>query len=179
MPDDITTPVPTPAVQESTNTPTDGATPPVDPSLDDAGLGDAGKRALAAEREARRAAEAQTAALRKQIEDATKTAEQRATDDLRAAQAEAAANGAKALRYEIAAETGLPLALASRLTGSTREELAADAETLKTLIPVGATPPRTPAPDPSQGPRPVDPAATEDAEFQQFAAAMKLPSPRK
>lgn len=177
MPDDITTTVPAPTSEPTT--PIDGATPPVDPPVDDAALGDAGKRALTAEREARRAAEAETAALRKQIEDATKTAEQRAADDLRAAQAEAAANGARALRYEVAAETGLPLALASRLTGSTREELAADAETLKTLIPVGATPPRTPAPDPSQGPRPVDPATTEDAEFQQFAAAMKLPSPRK
>lgn len=177
MPDDTTTTVTAPTPEPTA--PAAGATPPADPQAPPADLGDAGKRALTAEREARRTAEAEAAALRKQIEDATKTAEQKAADDLRAAQAEAATNAAKALRYEVAAEAGLPLALAARLTGSTRDELAADAETLKTLIPAGATPPRTPAPDPSQGPRPVDPAAAEDAEFQQFAAAMKLPTPRK
>lgn len=38
---------------------------------------------------------------------------------------------AKLARYEIAAEAGLPLNLAARLQGSTKEELAADASALK------------------------------------------------
>jgi len=59
-------------------------------------------------------------------------------------------------RAEVAAEKGLPAALAARLQGSTREELAADADALLLLIPAApATPagPRIPAPDPSQGAR--------------------------
>ena len=37
----------------------------------------------------------------------------------------------RALRYEVAAETGLDPRLAGQLQGSTREELAADVERLK------------------------------------------------
>jgi len=140
-------------------------------------LGDPGKAALVRERAASAQATAELAALRKQIEDANKSAEQRTADDLKAAQEAAAANAAKALRYEVAAEAGIPLTLAARLTGSTREEIAADAEALKALIPAGATPPRNPAPDPGQGPRPDEP--DPDAEYEKYAASMKLPSVRK
>ncbi|PSL04127.1 hypothetical protein CLV30_106132 [Haloactinopolyspora alba] len=42
---------------------------------------------------------------------------------------------ADALRREIADEVELPTALASRLTGSTKEELLADAKALKDLVP--------------------------------------------
>ncbi len=196
MPEPIITPavVPeTPPATDPTNTPpAGGATPPATtpqptaapaPARPDgvsdaewSALGDPGKAALVRERAASTKAVADLAALRKEIEDANLTAEQKTAADLKDAREAAAANAAKALRYEVAAEAGIPLALAARLTGTTREEIAADAETLKTLIPAGATPPRTPAPDPSQGPRP---AATGDAEFDAFASELHLPTTRK
>lgn len=196
MPEPITptpvTPEPAPATDPTNSNPAGGATPPAPtpeptatptPARPDgvsdaewSALGDPGKAALVRVRAEAAQAASELAALRKEIEDSKKTAEQRIADDLKAARAAAAENAAKALRYEVAAQAGIPLALASRLTGSTREEIAADAETLKTIIPAGATPPRTPLPDPSQGPRPTD---TTDAEYEQFAAAMKLPTIRK
>lgn len=55
---------------------------------------------------------------------------------------------AKALRYEVAAEKGLPLTSVANLVGATRDELAASAdgllETVKALA--GATPPAPPQP---------------------------------
>lgn len=57
----------------------------------------------------------------------------------------------KAARLEVAAEKGLTPQQAARLQGATREELAADADSLKALFPTPAA--GTPAPDPSQGAR--------------------------
>ncbi|AEI11824.1 hypothetical protein [Cellulomonas gilvus] len=132
------------------------ATPAPAPSTDDGvpsdsgdePLGEPGKKALVAEREARAKAEADLAQLRKEIEDSKKSAEQRAADDLAQAQRDAAAADLRALRYEVAAAKGLDLQLAPRLTGATKAELEADAEALKALIPTTAP---TPKPDPSQG----------------------------
>lgn len=111
-------------------------------------LGDGGKKALQAERDARKAADQKVKDLEKQIEDSNKSAEQRVVDDLKTAQAELATAKTQALKYEVAAEAGLDLKLAARLTGTTREELVADATALKELV--GATP-NTPQPDPNQG----------------------------
>jgi len=58
-----------------------------------------------------------------------------AADAITAATATAAQAESRALRYEVAAAKGLDLALAARLTGSTKEELEADADTLMALIP--------------------------------------------
>lgn len=41
---------------------------------------------------------------------------------------------ARALRYEVAAETGLPLNAAARLQGATKEELVSDAEELAKML---------------------------------------------
>lgn len=123
--------------------------PPAKGDGDDEKLGEAGLKALQAERDARKQAEDQLKAIQKQIDDAKKTAEEKAAEALQEAQKAATENATKALRYEVAAEKGLPLALASRLTGSTKEELLADADTLKSLIPAGA--PGAPKPDPSVG----------------------------
>ena len=111
-------------------------------------LGESGLRALQAERDARKQAQADLAALRKEIEDASKSAEQKAADDLADAQRVAAESAAKALRYEVAAATGVPLKQAHRLVGSTKEELEADAANF--LADLGPKP-GTPKPDPSQG----------------------------
>lgn len=59
----------------------------------------------------------------------------------------------KAARLEVAAANGLTPAQAARLQGSTREELEADAATLKELFPGATSTPGTPAPDPTQGSR--------------------------
>lgn len=140
----------------SDDPPADPADPPADPPVDPKPvdeLGDAGKKALAAERDARKAAEKKLAAYEKAEQakaDADKTeVEKRAAADARADAAEL-----RATRLEVAHEKGLTPAQAKRLVGSTREELEADAdEVLKDfpVTPAGPKPP--PKPDPSQGSR--------------------------
>jgi len=145
------------------------ATPAGDPP-EDRPLGPAGERALREEREARRALERRLAALAPlerlaaalaadQADDG-RTDVQRLTERLDSYERQIAEERQARWRAEVAAEKGLPAALAARLQGSTREELAADADALLLLIPAApATPagPRIPAPDPTQGPRgPVD-----------------------
>lgn len=75
-------------------------------------LGDAGKRALAAERAARREAEKRANDLAAQIkaaEDAGKTEAQKQADALAALQADLAAMRAEKERAEVAAATGVPV----------------------------------------------------------------------
>lgn len=120
---------------------------PTDPPKPGDQLGEPGLKALQAERDARADAEKALADLTKEIEDGKKSAEQKAAEALAAAQRDAADAALKALRYEAAATKGIDLKLASRLTGTTKAELEADADVLKSLIGTGATP----RPDPSQG----------------------------
>ena len=96
-------------------------------------LGDAGKKALDAERRDKRAAEKRAADLEarlKEFEDRDKTESTRAIERAEAAEKAAAAAEARALRLEIASENGLTAAQAKRLVGETREELEADAKEL-------------------------------------------------
>lgn len=96
-------------------------------------LGDAGKKALDAERREKRAAEKRAAELEarlKEFEDRDKTESTRAIERAEAAEKAAAAAEARALRLEIAAEKGLTPAQAKRLVGENREELEADADEL-------------------------------------------------
>lgn len=67
----------------------------------------------------------------KEIEDRDKTDQQRALERTEAAERAANAAALKLLRYEVAADAGLPIKLAARLQGSTKEELSADADSLK------------------------------------------------
>lgn len=137
--------------------PANNPTPPAgDPPND--GLGDAGKKALADERAARKTAEAELAKYRKAEQekaDADKTEIQKAADLATAATARADAAEARALRLEVAAAKGLKPGQAKRLQGTTKEELEADAdEMLADLKPADPADPgksRNPAPDPSQG----------------------------
>ena len=114
-------------------TPPTPAPPAVEPTATPEGapLGDAGLKALQAERTRAAKAESDLKALQQQIEDSQKTAEQKAAE----ASADATSARLEALRYKVAAEKGLTLSLAARLTGSTKEELEADADTLMALIP--------------------------------------------
>lgn len=102
-------------------------------------LGDAGKKALDAERREKRAAEKRAADLEarlKEFEDRDKTESTRAIERAEAAEKAAAAAEARALRLEVAAEKGLTPAQAKRLVGESREELEADAsELLETFKP--------------------------------------------
>lgn len=104
-----------------------------DTTTDDDTLGDAGKKALEAERKARRDADKLVADLQKKVkefEDAGKTEIERAQNALAEAEKKAEAAEQRALRMEVAAAKGLTAAQAKRLVGTTQEELEADAADL-------------------------------------------------
>lgn len=126
-------------------------------------LGDAGKKALEKERKARRDAEAKLkeleplAAKAKELEDAQKTESERLTEALNAAKAEGATPALGLLKLEVAlqnAPDGLTPAqvakFAKRLSGSTREEIEADAAEMFAELP-GTDGARRPQPTPDQG----------------------------
>jgi len=117
-------------------------------------LGDAGKKAIAAERRRADAAEKALKALQADA-DARAAAEltelerfKKENDDLRAA---ATASDLAAIRSQVALEKGLPANLASRLQGTDYDTLAADADSLATLVAKDAKPDPFPKADPSQG----------------------------
>jgi hypothetical protein len=141
----MTAPVETPP--EPTAPPVE---PPAAPKPETDELGDAGKKALAAERDARKAAEKELAKYRKAEQDkadADKSeAEKRAAAEQRAVDAEL-----RATRFEVAHEKGLTPTQAKRLVGTTRDELAADADEILKDFPVVPAKPAAPKPDPTQG----------------------------
>lgn len=148
-------------VDEPTDKPAD---PPADPPGDpapkpDDQLGDAGKKALAAERKRASDAEKELARYRKAEQekaDAEKSELQKAAEAREAAEKRAADAETRALRLEVAQEKGLTAAQAKRLQGSTREELETDADELLAAFPAPPAVPGKPAapkPDPSQGAR--------------------------
>ena len=112
-------------------------------------LGEGGKKALQAEREARaaekRRADAAEARL-KELDDAKLTDQQRLEAERDEYRSKADSAGATLAKYEAAEAAGIPLTWAKRLTGSTSEELLADAKSIKEQIT-----PSGPKPDPSQG----------------------------
>ncbi len=139
-------------------------------------LGDAGQRALREERARARAAEKErdeAVALLKKWDEEKRSDQEKATRRAEEAEQRAVAAESRALRLEVVTETGLPAAMAGRLQGSTKEDLLADAESLKSLLAPSSngtngegqggtqSPPqgtnRVPRPDPSQGGgRPTD-----------------------
>lgn len=118
---------------------------------EDEKLGEAGLKALRAEREAAKALKSERDALAakiKEFEDKDKTEAEKTAERLAELEKASTTNATKALRLEIALDKGLPKTLAARLQGSSREELEADADALLKLIPAGS---KTPKPDPSAG----------------------------
>lgn len=112
-------------------------------------LGDGGKRALAAEREAHKAAQRDLAASRQLLserESALETAKQQAAEAI----AERDALRLETARHVAAASAGLSAFWAGRLQGSTPEELEADAKAIAAALPNASASPVLP-PDPSQG----------------------------
>lgn len=98
-----------------------------------------------------------------EIEEASKTAEQKAAERLQAAEARAAELELKADRAEVAAAKGVPLDL---ISGANREEMEASADR---LIAFKGVTPQTPKPDLSQGPQGGD---AKQSTADQFAAQL-------
>lgn len=100
----------------------------------------------------------------KQLRERATQAEAKAAtaDDI---QAQNATLGVENLRLKVGYELGLPISLATRLQGATREEMIADAETLVDLIAPKAAPTATrPVEALKPGASPSDtPAAQQDA----------------
>ena len=122
-------------------------------------LGDAGKKALEAERAARRETEKQLKVLQAQLEelqdagksDAEKLQRkyERAQQEREALQAELEARDRALLVREVADEVGLPARLAARIQGEDRDSMLADAkELMELVVPEG---PRKPTPVPEAG----------------------------
>lgn len=113
-------------------------------------LGEGGAKALAAERRAAKQAQRQLAETQQrlqQLEDANKSELQRAVERAEAAEGRAVEAELRGLRVEVAGSKGLPTGMATRLKGSTKEELEADAEELAALLkPAGGS-----RRDPDQG----------------------------
>lgn len=122
---------------------------------DEGSLGDSGKKALEAERAARREAEKRAKDLASRVEkfeDSQRTEEERREHELANARSEVDAERKarevlerKLLVSEIASQKGIPPQMASRLQGETAEEIEADADEMKKLL----------APDGPRVPRPV------------------------
>lgn len=69
-----------------------------------------------------------------ELEESQKTEEQKREERTAAAEAKATATELRAARLEVALEKGLPKELATRLQGSTKEEMEADADELLKLV---------------------------------------------
>lgn len=155
-------------------------------------LGDAGKRAIAAEREARKAAEKQIADLTKQMEalkpaadifaqlrkaavpEEEKSDTERLQEELAKLREETQTERVQRWRLEIATEKGLTPQQAGRLQGKTRDELAADADALLALFPQATA--RTSAPQPNGDAAPA-PEPTSEPAAQQPAPNGPRPDP--
>lgn len=132
-------------------------------------LGDAGKKAIAAEREARKAAEKQAAeyaAKVKAFEDAQKTEAERAAEALATAQRDAEAAKTEALRWRVAAKHGISDEDAETfLTGTDEAAITRQAERLAAI---GKTAPAGPRADLTQGSGREQPKGTPEAVFADF-----------
>lgn len=129
-------------------------------------LGDAGKKALTAERQRAAAFQRQANEYKARLEaiEAEKLSDiERARKAAEEANARAEQAERNAMRRQIALEKGVPASLVDRLRGDTADEIAADADSLLELV----NAPRNPKPDLSQGPK-DSPASS--APRDQFAA---------
>lgn len=125
-------------------------------------------KSKAREQEKRAKDNADAAKRLAEIEDAQKTESQKAADALTREKNRADAAEAALLRFEVAADQGVPANAIKFLTGSSREEIEASAKDVLELI-GDAGKPRSPKPDPTQGRSGTGPLSTAD----QFAAAIE------
>lgn len=117
---------------------------------DPADLGDAGKKALKAERDKARELEKLVKSLQEQVS-AAETAQitdlERAQQAAREATERLAEVQRTVLRQQVALQKGVPATLVERLRGDDEASLSADADELLALL----NKPTSPKPDPSQG----------------------------
>lgn len=139
----------TPAATEAPVTPAPAATPPADATGPNSGASDRTftqaelnqiiKERLEQERgkAQKEAAKAQADAEAKVLAEQGKYKElfEKQQAELQAAQAEAKTAAVKLLQREVAAETKLPLPLADRLRGETKDEMVADAKAIMAALP--------------------------------------------
>ena len=153
-----------------TETPTDQM-PDTNEAAAEETLNEGGVKALRAERDARKAAEARVRNLEAQVTTLTVNLDEAKANAATASEQAAttvAELQAKLARAEVIHSMNVPDALADFLQGSNAEELTASAEKLLAAIPApapasDATPaPLAMRPDPSQGGTP-EPATTTDA----------------
>jgi len=145
---------------------------------DPAELGDAGKRALQAERARAEAAEKalkETESRLKALEDQGLTDLEKARaeiDELKAENGRLAEDNAKQtteiIRLNVGIDEGLPKSLIARLQGTDEDTFKSDAASLKELVPDNST--AFPKADPSQGPKR---SGGERSTAQQFADAVE------
>lgn len=102
-----------------------------------------------------------------EYERSLKPVQERLAEELEASKQEAISARVELMRYEVATDKGIPSEAVSLLTGSTREELEANADTLMAII-AKQSEPKQPKPDLSQGRPVVGGNATSD----QFAQAI-------
>ena len=113
-------------------------------------LGDGGKKALQAERDARKAAErtaAEYAAKLKEFEDANLSELERVKKAAEESAAELSRLRTENVRNKVALDKGVPADLVEFLSGDTEGDIAAKADLLLARL----NTPGTPKPDPSQG----------------------------
>ena len=122
----------------------------------------------AREQEKRAKDNADAAKRLSEIEEANKTAEQKAAEKLAEIESRAAELAAKEARADVASETGLPVNILAGPQGSTVEDIKAYAELLSAYM-EQAGKPRTPRPDPNQGRQGGGTQSTADL----FAAAIE------
>lgn len=157
--------------EQDTSETTENQTPDaVEKQGDPADLGDAGKKALDAERKRAHEAEKQAKLLQAQIDalnDSKLTEAQRMQkqiDDLTARYEEAQLS---ALRDRIAVEENIPAGLVPYLAGKDETELRESAVSLRAAI-AEAAKPGTPKPDPTQGAQGAPADASTASQFAQF-----------
>lgn len=153
-------------------TPTDDEQPQGDP----AELGDAGRKALAAERKRADDAVKAQKALEAQLDQAANanlTETQRMQKQLEELTAQYQASQLEATRNRVIASEAIPASLAGFVSGADEAALVASAQALKAAV-SAATAPGTPVPDPSQGSHPpIDAVAHSAPGSARLAAAFE------
>ena len=155
-------------MSEDTSTPSADAEAPADAdAAESQELGDGGKKAIQAEREARKTAErtaAEALAKLKSFEDANLSELERSKKAAEESAAELAALRTENIRNRVALAKGVPADLIEFLTGDTEEEVAAKADILLARL----NTPGTPKPDPSQGAKGTPIAGSTGDQFAKF-----------
>ena len=126
-------------------------------------------KALSRKHEADAKANRDAAARLKEIEDADKSAIEKANERATVAEAKASEAELRAMRVEVGHEKGLSPSQARRLIGSTKEELEADADELLASFEV-----KPPKPGPAGRPRENLRAGSNDGEEPQELDPRKL-----